>query len=849
MSAPPLPAAGPALDAPTPAAPRAARDSVFLSLSAGAVGVLSYACALVLVHLLPPEEFADFAAGQVLLTVVGTTVAALVPLPLAQAVRRYPRGTEDRRAATAFGAFVALMVGVVAAAVTGGLALGFAGPAVALAVAGSALAVCAVAPVWGRLQGEGRFATYAGLTVGEVGVRLAASAGVVLVGAGAAGALGGYVVGAATVLAVGAAPVVGDLVWRRDVLTQRARWGETGQIALVQVVLSVLVAADVLAAAFSPDSATAVAGYQALSTLAKAPVYVAAGTVLVVFPVLRAAGPGAAEALRGALLTFRRITLLAAAVLATVPVAIAAVVLPAVYLPALGALPWLALAGLGHSTTIVAATLLVAGRRERRGRAGLGVAVVLLATGLAVGHAVDGVTGLARGAAIAALATGLVLTALAAPLLPRGVLRATAIDVTVAAIGLAVLVAVRPSGLLWLATVAAAAAGVLRLLLRPEPRVARQRAGGADGKRLEILHLGFEDPAMPGAGGGSLRTHEIGRRIAASHTLTVLVQRFPGCVDRVQDGVRYTHVGLGAGRTRLTRVLGYMLVLPVAVRRRQADVVVEDFFAPVSSMAAPLWTGRPTLGLVQWLNAREKAAQYKVPVHLAERFGVRRHHRLVAVSEGIAERLRAVNPDVIVDVIGNGVPAEAFAARRAPGDDIVFVGRLETAQKGLDLLLRAWALAGERVAGTLVVAGTGPDEQELRALADELGVGSRTRFVGWVAGPAKAELLASARVVAVPSRFETFGIVAVEAAAAGAPVVAFDIDCLREVLPELCGRRVSPFDVGAYADALVATYHDTAYVTDGAARREFARGFDWDTAAARQERVYRAVAGGRSEPP
>ena len=100
-------------------------------------------------------------------------------------------------------------------------------------------------------------------------------------------------------------------------------------------------------------------------------------------------------------------------------------------------------------------------------------------------------------------------------------------------------------------------------------------------------------------------------------------------------------------------------------------------------------------------------------------------------------------------------------------------------------------------------------------------------------GAAKFALLGSARVVAVPSRFETFGIVALEAAATGAPVVAFDIDCLREVVPDACGRRVPPFDVDAYADALVATYRDTALVSDDAERRAFARGFDWDAAAAR----------------
>jgi glycosyltransferase involved in cell wall biosynthesis len=414
---------------------------------------------------------------------------------------------------------------------------------------------------------------------------------------------------------------------------------------------------------------------------------------------------------------------------------------------------------------------------------------------------------------------------------------------------LVVLLAVRPLGLLWLVTAAAAGLVAIRLLLRrPAGRPGPAASDAAD-RRLEILHLGFEDPAMPGSGGGSVRTHEIGRRIATTHALTVLVQRFPGCVDRVQDGVRYVHVGVGSGRTRLTRTLGYMLVLPREVRRRPADVVVEDFFAPVSSMAAPLWTGRPTMAMVQWLNAREKAAQYKVPVHLVERFGVRRHRRAVSVSDGIAQQLRSVNPGLTVDVIGNGVPAEAFDGRRVAGDDIVFVGRLETAQKGLDLLLQAWASAAEKVQGTLVIAGTGPDEQALRALANEQGVADRVRFVGWVAGAAKLALLGSARVVAVPSRFETFGIVALEAAATGAPVVAFDIDCLREVVPDECGRRVAPFDVDAYAAALVETYHDTAYVDAAEERRSFARRFDWDAAAAQQERVYREVANGLAGPP
>lgn len=357
-----------------------------------------------------------------------------------------------------------------------------------------------------------------------------------------------------------------------------------------------------------------------------------------------------------------------------------------------------------------------------------------------------------------------------------------------------------------------------------------------------VLHLGFEDPMMPGSGGGSVRTHEINRRLVADGmAVTVLTTRYPGCSERVQDGVRYVPVGPGAGRNRLTRLLGYAAALPSEVRRRpDHDLVVEDFFAPISSMGAPLWTSRPTVGVVQWLHARDKAAEYGLPFHLVERAGVRTHRRLIAVSEGTAARLRTMNPAAHVEVIGNGVDRLAFAQEPRPGRDVVFIGRLETRGKGLDLLLHAWATAGPQLDADLVIAGTGPDEQSLRQLARRLGIADRVRFVGWVSGQAKYELLAGARLVVVPSRQETFGIVAVEALATGTPVVAFDIPCLRELLPPDIAHVVPAFDVDAFASVVVRAHRSgDVLLRMGERGRRAAAAFDWDVLAAQQGRTYR----------
>ncbi|MET3901860.1 glycosyltransferase family 4 protein [Paenarthrobacter sp. 4246] len=358
---------------------------------------------------------------------------------------------------------------------------------------------------------------------------------------------------------------------------------------------------------------------------------------------------------------------------------------------------------------------------------------------------------------------------------------------------------------------------------------------------MRVLHLGFEDPRMPGAGGGSVRTHEINRRLAGKgYHITVLTTRYPGWTERVEDGVRYVPIGYGSGRNRLTRLVAYVARLPFEVSRRRSsvDLVVEDFFAPFSTMAAPLWSQRPTIGVVQWLHARDKARQYKLPLHWMERLGVRKHRRLIAVSQGIAERLKKLNPNVHVDVIGNGVDPCVWSNPPRHGKDVLFIGRLEYGHKGLDLLLQAWSQACSRVEGNLLIAGTGPDEDRLRAAVQEAGLSERVLLLGWLSGERKYKTISEARLVVVPSRHETFGLVAIDALAAGTPVIAFDIPCLREILPAGTGWLVTPFDVTAFAHQIATRYSQPGLEQVAVEGRRFAAGYNWDALADLQAQAY-----------
>ena len=900
--APPLRPPDPALA--RPADERATGGTAtLLSATGGLVGLLSYAVTLVMAHLLPAPDYTAFAAAVAVVGTAGVASAALIPFPLAHVVRAHPEEAAARRAATAFAVGVSVVVGVLAAVVLG-LVVAPVAPVdalpTALAAAVSGLTLFAIAPVWGFLQGESRFSRYAVLTVGEVAVRLVASVLAVVAGAGAWGAVGGFAVGAVVVLAVSLRPGTGPfrgVAWRdvRAALTDRARWAETGGVAATQAVLSALAAADAVVVATvvtAPGDAAAAAGYQAVSTLAKAPVYVAVGTALVSFPVLRVATGAARDLrLREALGSYVRLLVPAAAVVATVPSALVGLVLPATYLPAVALLPVLAVMGVGLGTTTVLATLLLAVRARGALTAALAAAAAALAAGLALGAggALAGLPGvpagptggLAAGAALGALVGAVLVALLGAAHRPRpvgagpGLVRTGAAGTAYALVVVALLAATRllpgPLAVLgWVVAVGVVGLGLIglpvlgaRVAPAPDPAAgAPDRAHGG----LHVLHLAFEDPAMPGSGGGALRTAEIDRRLAAAgHHVTVLTGRYPGASDRVErhgaGSVSWVHPHVGRGRTRLTRLVPYMAAAFLAARRAgrrrpgddtgpgPVDLVVEDFFAPISSMAIPAWTRAPVVGVVQWLNAREKARQYHLPVHWVERWGVRTHRRIVAVSHGVGAATRALTPRAEVVVIGNGVDPVAFTVAPRPvaeRADVVFVGRLEIAQKGLDLLLDAWALAAPDVEGDLLLAGTGPDEAALRERADRLGIADRVRFLGWVAGRDKAELVAGAQIAAVPSRFETFGIVAAEALAVGTPVVAYDIDCLREVVPAEGGVLVpvpgGAFDAAAYARALVDLAHDAPRRAEVArCGPGMARVHDWDALAAAQDAFYRRV--------
>jgi glycosyltransferase involved in cell wall biosynthesis len=227
-----------------------------------------------------------------------------------------------------------------------------------------------------------------------------------------------------------------------------------------------------------------------------------------------------------------------------------------------------------------------------------------------------------------------------------------------------------------------------------------------------------------------------------------------------------------------------------------------------------------------------------------------RHCRAaLCVSSSILEAARAYMPEVDLHLMPNFARLDVGAVRRskpdAPVPDapvIVALGRLHE-QKGFDVLMDAAArLRQMGLDFRLLIGGEGEEGVRLRAQAHRLGLGDTVVFQGWIDD--RAAFLAQGDLMLVPSRYEPFGLVVIEALAAGLPVIASDLEGPREILD---GGRLGAVVPAENPDALakaVQTALDQYPQTckrAAIAQQEALKTYGFEAGAARLAQVLRSL--------
>lgn len=283
-------------------------------------------------------------------------------------------------------------------------------------------------------------------------------------------------------------------------------------------------------------------------------------------------------------------------------------------------------------------------------------------------------------------------------------------------------------------------------------------------------------------------------------------------------------------------------------RRRRPDAVVCGHL--VLGPAALLAVRGSSRASVQYLYAKELGTRPKLTRAVLSRMdasiAISDYTREVAIAGGgPAKRVHVITPGGDAP----GVVRDRPIAEREP--IVVTVARLEDRYKGFDVLLRAFPLVRAQVPDARwVVVGKGRLRQELETTANEWGFGEHIEFTGAVDDATRDGILERAAVFAMPSRVpvgghggEGFGIVYLEASAAGLPIVAgAEGGATSAVIDGVTGLLTDPRDHVAVAESIVRLLRDPELAGRlGAAGREHQRSMTWERMAREVDAVVRGA--------
>ncbi|HWC86862.1 MAG TPA: glycosyltransferase family 4 protein [Solirubrobacteraceae bacterium] len=352
-------------------------------------------------------------------------------------------------------------------------------------------------------------------------------------------------------------------------------------------------------------------------------------------------------------------------------------------------------------------------------------------------------------------------------------------------------------------------------------------------------------------GGGRLRAHE------ERHGVSVHRVREPPYPKNIDAFVRW----VGAMNADM-----YELGMELCERFEFDLVHSHDWLVAGAAERVARRLGRPWLTTIHATEFGRHQGWVKTypqsHIHARERAMARRADRIITCSRYMRSHVATVFgvPATKVTVIPNGIDPRDLepvvadlsglrARFAAPGDRLVLlVGRL-VYEKGFHLALDALAPVIRRSGSVrFVVAGTGTAESELKGQARRLGLQAHGSFLGWVGDDMLHSLYRVADLCIVPSIYEPFGLVALEAMASGCLCIVADTGGLREVVPGdgSVGLRFPSRDSVALGELLERVLTDDA----GRARviaeaRAHVLRFDWAAVARRTGELYGALAGER----
>lgn len=359
--------------------------------------------------------------------------------------------------------------------------------------------------------------------------------------------------------------------------------------------------------------------------------------------------------------------------------------------------------------------------------------------------------------------------------------------------------------------------------------------------KLNITILDFDDIKNPLLGAGQARaTVEVGKRLAKKgHKVFVVSSRFPKSQDRFENGMKYIHIGLGSNNIKLNNIL-YILSLPLYLKKIKSNLVIECFTSPISTLFSPVLTNTPVVAIPTSFEADRFTKLYHLPFGVIEKFGCRFYKYFLPYTEFLDVKMRKYNPNIISKIVPEGVGEEFFKIKLKTPKHILFLGRFDIDQKGIDLLLKAYSKVSKNIKYPLLIAGNGADKEKIEQLIKKYKIDKQVRLIGPQYGEGKEKILSESLFVAFPSRNEGFSLFSLEALASGLPLVSFDIPALKWADKNVA-LKAKPFDVNEYSKLLKKATEKRIINKMRKNTRELAKQYTWNKVVNKYEAFFNAI--------
>ncbi|MFC4375000.1 glycosyltransferase family 4 protein [Nocardia halotolerans] len=390
---------------------------------------------------------------------------------------------------------------------------------------------------------------------------------------------------------------------------------------------------------------------------------------------------------------------------------------------------------------------------------------------------------------------------------------------------------------------------------------------------MKILMVSWEYPPVVVGGLGRHVHHLAVELAAAGHEVVVLARRPTGTDSLthpthsyIADGVLVVAVAedppcfdFGADMLAWTLAMGHAMVRagvalgkPGVGEGWTPDVVhAHDWLVAHPSIMLAEFYDVPLVSTIHATEAGRHSGwvsgRVNKQVHSVEWWLTNESDQLITCSTSMQDEVeRLYGPELApITVIRNGIDVGSWTFRpRAPRSGpprLLYVGRLEYEKGVQDAIAALPRIRRAHPGTTLTIAGVGTQFDWLRERARVHRVARAVNFVGNLDHAELLGWLHGADAIVLPSRYEPFGIVALEAAAAGVPLIASTAGGLGEaVIDGVTGASFAPADIDGLVDATRAVLDDpvTAQYRAHTARERLTADFSWDVVAAETAQVY-----------